>query len=277
MAVINTNIASLNAQRNLASSAGAQATSMQRLSSGLRVNSAKDDAAGLAIATRMDSQIRGSTVALRNANDAISFAQTGEGALSKMTDAMQRMRDLAVQSANDTNTTGDRDNLQKEFTQLQQEVTRLQGTKFNGNKILGDKTAGADHVFQVGAGTAAEDTITVKTNKLDDLEAATDATLVITGADKTEPTKAIDAIDKALTQINSERANFGAVQNRFESVIGNLQISIENQSAAKSRIMDTDFAAETANMTRGNILQQAGTAMLAQANSAPNSVLSLLR
>lgn len=277
MAVINTNISSLNAQRNLAASAGAQATSMQRLSSGLRVNSAKDDAAGLAIATRMDSQIRGSTVALRNANDAISFAQTGEGALSKMTDAMQRMRDLAVQSANDTNTSGDRDNLQTEFKQLQDEVTRLQGTKFNGNKILGDKDGGADHVFQVGAGTEAEDTIKVTTGKLDKLDSATKNTLVITGTAGTKSTEAIDAIDDALTQINSERANFGAVQNRFESVIGNLQISVENQSAAKSRIMDTDFAAETANMTRGNILQQAGTAMLAQANSAPNSVLSLLR
>jgi flagellin len=277
MAVINTNISSLNAQRNLAASAGAQATSMQRLSSGLRVNSAKDDAAGLAIATRMDSQIRGSTVALRNANDAISFAQTGEGALSKMTDAMQRMRDLAVQSANDTNTAGDRDNLQTEFKQLQDEVTRLQGTKFNGSKILGGATAGADHTFQVGAGTDPEDTIKVTTGKLDKLDAATKAASVISGSDGTAATTAIGAIDDALTQINSERANFGAVQNRFESVIGNLQISVENQSAAKSRIMDTDFAAETANMTRGNILQQAGTAMLAQANSAPNSVLSLLR
>ena len=278
MAVINTNISSLNAQRNLAASAGAQATSMQRLSSGLRVNSAKDDAAGLAIATRMDSQIRGSTVALRNANDAISFAQTGEGALSKMTDAMQRMRDLAVQSANDTNTSGDRDNLQTEFKQLQKEVIRLQGTKFNGNKILGDKGAPTTYSRLERALTADVDTIKVKTNKLDRPRCCDQSHLVITGTDGTEADrKAIDAIDNALTEINSERANFGAVQNRFESVIGNLQISVENQSAAKSRIMDTDFAAETANMTRGNILQQAGTAMLAQANSAPNSVLSLLR
>ena len=279
MAVINTNISSLNAQRNLAASAGAQATSMQRLSSGLRVNSAKDDAAGLAIATRMDSQIRGSTVALRNANDAISFAQTGEGALSKMTDAMQRMRDLAVQSANDTNTSGDRDNLQTEFAQLQAEVTRLQGTKFNGGDVLGTGGGVAGvHTFQVGAGTnAATDQIDVKTNALTDTTAAVAGTIKIDGANNTNSKTAIDAIDKGLTEINKERANFGAVQNRFESVIGNLQISVENQSAAKSRIMDTDFAAETANMTRGNILQQAGTAMLAQANSAPNSVLSLLR
>ena len=279
MAVINTNISSLNAQRNLAASAGAQATSMQRLSSGLRVNSAKDDAAGLAIATRMDSQIRGSTVALRNANDAISFAQTGEGALSKMTDAMQRMRDLAVQSANDTNTSGDRDNLQTEFKQLQDEVTRLQKTKFNGGDVLGagGATKGV-HTFQVGAGTdASSDQITVTTKALTDTNAAAAAGITIDGDDNTKATAAIDAIDKGLTEVNKERANFGAVQNRFESVIGNLQISVENQSAAKSRIMDTDFAAETANMTRGNILQQAGTAMLAQANSAPNSVLSLLR
>lgn len=276
MAVINTNISSLNAQRNLAASAGAQATSMQRLSSGLRVNSAKDDAAGLAIATRMDSQIRGSTVALRNANDAISFAQTGEGALSKMTDAMQRMRDLAVQSANDTNTSSDRDNLNTEFKELQKEVVRLQKTQFNGGEVLGgDK----DHVFQVGANTTADvDTITVKTNALSKTAEATADAIDIKGdGTVANPKAAIEAIDKALTEVNSERANFGAVQNRFESVIGNLQISVENQSAAKSRIMDTDFAAETANMTRGNILQQAGTAMLAQANSAPNSVLSLLR
>lgn len=288
MAVINTNISSLNAQRNLAASAGAQATSMQRLSSGLRVNSAKDDAAGLAIATRMDSQIRGSTVALRNANDAISFAQTGEGALSKMTDAMQRMRDLAVQSANDTNTSGDRDNLQTEFKQLQEEVTRLQGTKFNGGLVLGgdttDPLAPVDkkHVFQVGAGTTVDvDTITVSTKELTQTKAATDTTIGtpidIKGDDNKNATLAIKAIDKALDEVNNQRATFGAVQNRFESVISNLQISVENQSAAKSRIMDTDFAAETANMTRGNILQQAGTAMLAQANSAPNSVLSLLR
>jgi flagellin len=276
MAVINTNISSLNAQRNLAASAGAQATSMQRLSSGLRVNSAKDDAAGLAIATRMDSQIRGSTVALRNANDAISFAQTGEGALSKMTDAMQRMRDLAVQSANDTNTSSDRENLNNEFKQLQDEVVRLQDTKFNGNTVLGTGTNSGKHTFQVGAGTDKADTIDVQTTDLALTKTAT-TTGDIKGTDAKNATQAIKDIDAALTEVNTERANFGAVQNRFESVIGNLQISVENQSAAKSRIMDTDFAAETANMTRGNILQQAGTAMLAQANSAPNSVLSLLR
>lgn len=292
MAVINTNIASLNAQRNLSSSQASLNTSIQRLSSGLRVNSAKDDAAGLAIATRMDSQVRGMNVAMRNANDAISFAQTGEGALDKMTDALQRMRELSVQSANDTNGIGDRANLQTEFKQLQDEVTRLSGTKFNGNQILNTATAaGETHTFQIGAGgagTDATDRIDVKLGQLSEsLNAAKAGAgggatgIKIDGADAatgiTNAKDAIAQIDKALDEVNTQRANFGAVQNRFQSVISNLQISVENQSAAKSRIMDADFASETANMTRGQILQQAGTAMLAQANSLPNGVMALLR
>lgn len=264
--VINTNLASLNTQRNLATSQSALNTSLQRLSSGLRINSSKDDAAGLAIATKMDSQIRGMQVAIRNSNDAISFAQTAEGALSKVTDAMQRMRELAVQSANGTNTSTDRANLTAEYTQLNAEITRLAGTEFNGAAVFGTATT-----FQVGAGTAAGDTINVS---------AVTAPTAIGTADINSPanaTAAITAIDTALGTINTNRATLGAVQNRFESVIGNLQISVENQSAAKSRIMDADFAAETANLTRGQILQQAGTAMLAQANSLPNGVLALLR
>lgn len=273
MAVINTNLPSLNAQRNLMTNSSDLQTSIQRLSSGMRINSAKDDAAGLAIATRMDSQVRGSSVALRNANDAISFTQTGDGALSKMTDALQRMRDLAVQSANDTNTSADRGLIDTEFKQLQSEVSRLQGTKFNGNTVLG----GGAHTFQVGAGTTADDKITVTTTALANTATATGAGIDVTGTDNTKPTAAITAIDAALDEVNKERANFGAVQNRFDSVVGNLQISIENQTAAKSRIMDTDFAAETAKLSRGQILQQAGTAMLAQANSLPNGVMALLR
>lgn len=263
-AVINTNVASLNTQRNLSASQGALNTSLQRLSSGLRVNSAKDDAAGLSIATRMDAQVRGQTVAIRNANDAISYAQTTEGALGKVTDALQRMRELAVQSANATNSAGDRTNLDTEFQQLATEVTRLgTATKFNGTAVFG----GAAKQFQVGAD--ATDTITVGV-----VAAASIAGDVTSLANATT---AIGAIDTALDGVNTSRATLGAVQNRFESVIGSLQVSVENQSAAKSRIMDADFAAETANLTRGQILQQAGTAMLAQANSLPNGVLALLR
>jgi len=261
--VINTNLASLNTQRNLSASQSSLNTSLQRLSSGLRINSSKDDAAGLAIATRMDSQVRGQQVAIRNANDAISFAQVAEGGLSKQTDALQRMRELAVQSINGTNTSTDRANLDAEFTQLSAEVSRLStATKFNGTSVFG-----AAQTFQVGAD--AGDTITTAS-----VSAATISGNVSSVA---TASTAITAIDAALTAANTSRATLGAIQNRFESVVSNLQISVENQSSAKSRIMDADFAAETANLTRGQILQQAGTAMLAQANSLPNNVLSLLR
>lgn len=274
-AVINTNIASLNAQRNLGTSQMSLNKSIERLSSGLRINSAKDDAAGLSIATRMDSQIRGSTVAIRNANDAISYAQTADGALGGVTDALQRMRELAVQSANATNNVGDRTNLNAEFKQLQEEITRITGnTTFNSNKVLN----GTANTFQVGADTT--DTITVTGTDLTDAAAKTalaadSATVDVT--DVAKATASITAIDAALDEVNTERATFGAVQNRFNSVVSNLQNKVENTSAAKSRIMDADFAAETANLTRGQILQQAGTAMLAQANSLPNGVLALLR
>lgn len=274
-AVINTNIASLNAQRNLGMSQANLSTSIQRLSSGLRINSAKDDAAGLSIATRMDSQIRGSNVAIRNANDAISYSQTADSALGSVTDTLQRMRDLAVQSSNATNNAGDRLNLNAEFTQLQAEVTRVTGnTKFNGNVVLN----GTANTFQVGADTT--DTIAVTGT---DLTAATSKTAIAADATTNDVTTAakaslaMTAIDTALNEVNTERATFGAVQNRFNSVVSNLQSRVENTSAAKSRIMDADFAAETANLTRGQILQQAGTAMLAQANSLPNGVMALLR
>jgi len=262
--VINTNIASLNTQRNLNTSQSALNSSLQRLSSGLRINSSKDDSAGLAIATRMDSQIRGQTVAIRNANDAISFAQTAEGGLAKQTDALQRMRELAVQSANGTNSTGDQANLDAEFSALTAEVTRLgTATKFNGSAVFGT----ASTTFQVGADTS--DTISVS--------GVTSGTISGSVSSAAAATTAITALDTALTAVNTTRATLGAVQNRFESVVSNLQVSVENQSAAKSRIMDADFAAETAKLTRGQILQQAGTAMLAQANSLPNGVLALLR
>lgn len=385
--VINTNIASLNTQRNLSASQASLNTSIQRLSSGLRINGAKDDAAGLSIATRMDSQIRGQQVAVRNANDGISLAQTAEGALTSVTDSLQRMRELAIQSSNSTNTQVDRDALNSEVTQLKAEIERVANqTSFNGTKLLDGSFSGAQ--FQVGAnanetigvssitdvnlavlggtsnvatGSASASLITDLTalaagsvtiqgtnataidigpiaaagsaaeragqlvNAINQVSAQTgvganydnatgnitlqsssgnitfggtadDATQTgftnttgtITAATQTGVSNlnvssfassqlAVTQIDNALKQVNSARADLGAVQNRFTSVVSNLQTSVENLSASKSRIMDADFASETANLTRGQILQQAGTAMLAQANSLPNGVLSLLR
>ncbi|MFN5881006.1 MAG: flagellin [Burkholderiales bacterium] len=271
--VINTNIASLNAQRNLNSSQASLATSIQRLSSGLRVNSAKDDAAGLAIANRMDGQTRGMNIAVRNANDGISLAQTAEGSLGKITDMLQRMRELAVQAANDTNGTSDRASLDQEFSQLKAEIDRtFDATKFNGTQILG---AAATLNFQIGANNVAEDKLAIVTS---DLSAGAGITAAAAGdiTSLANAQAAITNIDTALTEINGARATFGAVQNRFESVISNLQVASENTAAARSRIMDADFATETAALTRSQILQQAGTAMLAQANQVPQQVLSLL-
>ncbi|MCW5612790.1 MAG: flagellin FliC [Rubrivivax sp.] len=270
---INTNIASLNAQRNLSMSQNSLMTSMQRLSSGLRVNSAKDDAAGLAIAERMHTQVRGSNVAIRNANDGISLSQTAEGAIGKIGDMLQRMRELAVQAANATNGTDDRANLDAEYQQLAEEITRtLDNTRFNGLNILAG--AAGTQVFQVGADNT--DTISVVTT---DLSSATSIGSV-TGGDITDTAGASAAmadIDAALTTINTERAMYGAIQNRFEAIISTLQVTAENQAAARGRIMDADFAAETANLSRAQILQQAGTAMVAQANQLPQQVLSLLQ
>ncbi|WP_281728074.1 flagellin [Hydrogenophaga sp. PAMC20947] len=265
---------SLNAQRNLSASSGALATSMQRLSSGLRVNSAKDDSAGLAIAERMNAQVKGMNVAIRNANDGISLAQTAEGALGKVGDNLQRMRELAVQSANATNSTSDRTNLNAEYTQLSAEVTRvLTGTKFNGTDLL---STAASQSFQVGANNVATDKIAVNTTNL---TTGTGVAAVTAGNISTAATALtqMDSLDTAINEITSARATYGAVQNRFDSVIANLQVASENQAASRGRIMDADFATETSNLSRGQILQQAGTAMIAQANQLPQGVLSLLR
>ena len=285
MAVINTNLMSLNAQRNLSATQSALATSVQRLSTGLRVNSAKDDAAGLAIAERMNTQVRGMNVAIRNANDAISLSQTAEGALSKINDMGQRMRELAVQSANATNNDTDRASLDAEFQALSAEIKRnLEGTSFNGTKLF---AALATMTFQVGANNAATDQIAVITTNL---TTETSMTGILGGGagggggaaaadikDVGKSREALDKLDKMLATVNAKRAEFGATQNRFEAVIQTLQVSAENQTAARSRIMDADFASETAALTRSQVLQQAGTAMLSQANSLPNNVLSLLR
>ena len=279
--IINTNLMSLNAQRNLSTTQSALATSVQRLSTGLRVNSAKDDAAGLAIAERMNTQVRGMNVAIRNANDAISLSQTAEGALSKINDMGQRMRELAVQSANATNSESDRANLDAEFQALSAEIKRnLEGTSFNGTKLF---AALATLTFQVGANNTAPDQIAVITAELTK-DAKLTAVLGGTGGatpadikDAAKSREALGKLDDMLALVNSKRAEFGATQNRFEAVIQTLQVSAENQTAARSRIMDADFASETAALTRAQVLQQAGTSMLSQANSLPNNVLSLLR
>lgn len=287
--IINTNLVSLNAQRNLNTSQSSLSTTMQRLSSGLRVNSAKDDAAGLAIAERMNAQVRGMNVAMRNANDGISMAQTAEGALGKLSDNLQRMRELAVQAANDTNGTTDRGSLDKEFQQLAQEIARIVGsTSFNGRQLLDNNNA---TVFQVGANTGADNQITIMAVNLTgstpgglDITAGTPPTLggslgslIGAGSSAADARLSMATIDTALDLVNNTRATFGAAQNRFEAVISNLQVAAENTASARSRIMDADFAAETANLSRTQILQQAGTAMVAQANQLPQSVLKLIQ
>ncbi len=395
---INTNINSLTAQRNLTSSQSMLSTSMQRLSSGLRVNSAKDDAAGLAIAERMNTQVRGLNVAARNANDGISLAQTAEGALGKVGDMLQRMRELAVQSSNATNSIDDRKALQAEAGQLRDEINRVaKQTAFNGQKLLDGSFAAA--TFQVGANSGETITVAALTNSsgqglskviygevseadisalgITSLVEITDGSLAITvngigytlgdlpsartpeerlgqvieginrktadtgvsaflkkqtdgqykiellssklsadgsaaqvdlagfaltttglsttpaivnndatssaGIDKLSIATAQDSwlaikqIDDSLNQVNEARATLGAVQSRFESAVSNIMIQSENTSAARGRIMDADFAAETANLSRSQILQQAGTAMVAQANQLPQQVLQLLK
>ena len=379
-AVINTNVQSLNAQRNLGVSQNSLATSMQRLSSGLRINSAKDDAAGLSIAERMGSQIKGLNQAARNANDGVSLAQTAEGALGTIGNNLQRIRELAVQSRNATNSTEDRSAMQKEVAQLKSEIDRVADqTSFNGTKLINGSFIKQD--FQVGANQGQTITVAgIADANIDKLGswnepstyaqtltaavpvtyanaasmsingvtvssaagaadagaaltafvAAFDAAKLTNGAlanvsmsaagaitstdqkltigslanvsgptaGTTEGTetkgalntgftdldisteggadKAILAMDGALQAVNSARADLGAIQNRFESVVSNLQVNSENLSASRSRIMDADFAQETANLSRSQILQQAGTAMVAQANQLPQSVLKLL-
>ena len=275
---INTNVISLNAQRNTAASQNSLATSMQRLSSGLRVNSAKDDAAGLAIAERMNAQVRGMNVAIRNANDGISLAQTAESALGKVGESLQRMRELTVQARNATNSASDKDSLNKEFQELAKEVTRvLGGTTFNGKAIIGASAGAQD--FQVGANTTTNDMITVTTTDMTadaSITAVTNAVVIDSTTSTGDLKTVIDNIDLAIDKVNAERAVYGATQSRFDAVIANLQAGVENQSAARGRIMDADFASETANLSRAQILQQAGNSMIAQANQLPESVLKLI-
>ncbi len=278
MASINTHIVSLNAQRNQAASQSSLATSMQRLSSGLRVNSAKDDAAGLAIAERMSAQVKGMNVAIRNANDAISQMQTAEGAMGKIGENLQRIRELAVQSANGSLSQPDRDNLQLEVDQLQEEIVRVvDNSKFNGVALFDGANTSID--FQIGADNG--DKITADTTKFDLTAlkgyASGAAAKAIDISTQGGAQTVLDNMDDDIDTVNEARSTAGALQSRFEAVIGQLQVTAENTAAARGRIMDADFASETANLSRAQILQQAGTAMVAQANQLPQQVMQLLR
>ncbi len=291
---INTNVSSLNAQRNMMNSTKSLDTSYTRLASGLRINSAKDDAAGLQISNRLTSQINGLDQGNRNANDGISLAQTAEGAMDEVTGMLQRMRTLAQQSANGSNSDSDRDALQKEMDQLGAEINRIStATTFAGTKLLDGTFTGS---FQVGAD--ANQTISFNLNQTDGFSisgiaaaataAGTAAIAVNTiftsgstagGISISTQAKAQDvllATDSMLKVVDGKRAELGAVQNRLDSTIRNQANISENVSAARSRIRDADFATETANMTKQNILQQAASSILAQANQRPQSALQLL-
>ena len=268
--VVNSNIASLNSQRQLGKSTEALATNYERLSSGKRINSAKDDAAGLQISSRLSAQINGLNQASRNANDGISLSQTAEGALDEYTNNLQRMRTLAVQSSNGSNSAADRTALNEEYDQLATELTRISNdTEFGGVKLL---DSNYDEAFQIGANEGQLITITI-----DDVLSAGGLSVEGGVATFSGAQSMISKIDSALATVTGVRADLGAKQNRFSSVIRSNDNTAENVTASRSRIEDTDFAAETASLARSSVLQQASSSMLAQANQQPQIALSLLQ
>ena len=273
--VINSNIMSLNAQRNVSQTNNQLATSLQRLSSGLRVNSAKDDAAGLYTIERQTADIRGLNQAARNAADGISLAQTAEAALGQLSDSLQRIRELTVQAANGT--VEDRTGLQTEIDLLSEEIVRVvDAASFNGVLLLSDAAA-ADLEFQVGQDATDQITIAGADLNITGITAYGGSGAFDVSTDAATAQTQLTLLDADIDAVSSLRATFGATQNRFESVISSVQSYAENLSASRSRIQDADFAAETANLTKVQIMQQAGIAMLSQANSAPQNVLSLLQ
>ena len=278
MAVINTNLLSLTTQNNLNKSQSSLGTAIERLSSGMRINSSKDDAAGQAIANRMNSQIKGMTQAARNANDGISLVQTAEGNLNEINSNLQRIRELSVQAANDTNVDTDLDSINTEITQRLDEIDRIAGgANFNGKNLL-DGSVATDLKIQVGAGVSPNDTIAIDNKALINATSGTlSGTLNTKITNNVSAQAVISAADEAIGKIDEARSNMGAIQNRFESTINNLNNSITNLSAAQSRIQDADYATEVSNMSRAQILQQAGTSVLSQANQVPQAMLSLLR
>ncbi|MGQ7244750.1 flagellin N-terminal helical domain-containing protein [Salinicola sp. V024] len=291
MAVINTNITALIGQQNLNKSANELSTAMERLSSGLRINSAKDDAAGQAIANRMSSQVTGLNQASRNANDGISLAQTAEGSLDQVNDNLQRIRELTVQAQNGTNSAEDIDSIQKEVNQRLDEINRVTDqTSFNGTALFSQSE---DSTFKIQVGANDSETINVKIGSASGWNAydtsytagATGTMASVNGQARSVSAfgfdvmsaKALEDLDTKVSSVDNARSDLGAVQNRFESAIDNISTTSTNLSAARSRIEDADYAVEVSNMTRANILQQAGTSVLSQANQTPQSVLSLLQ
>ncbi|OHX10912.1 flagellin [Chromobacterium amazonense] len=278
---VNTNITSLQAQHNLNGSQASLSQSLARLSSGLRINSAKDDAAGLAISQTLTSAIRGNNQAINNANDGISVGQTAEGALGQLANNLQRIREIAVQSANGSASNTNRSQMQSEVDQLTQEISRIvQTTQFNGTQLL---SGNAVLMFQIGSSGDASNQVSVSSVDMTSagVLCSYNASLTNTGTinitTQSGASAILSSLDKDIAQISTVRSNWGAVQNRFDAVVANLQSYTQNLTAAKSRIMDVDFASETANLTRNQILQQAGSSILKQANSMPQSALTLLQ
>ncbi|MEY8709623.1 flagellin [Mangrovibacter phragmitis] len=288
MAVINTNLMSLTTQNNLNKSQAALSTAIERLSSGLRINSAKDDAAGEAIANRFQSNINGLTQASRNANDGISLAQTAEGSLDEINNNLQRIRELAVQAQNGTNSSSDIDSIQSEVNQRLEEINRVASqTQFNGIKILSNTSGSLTVNIQVGANDGETIGITINSNSgwnkyTSTATAGTTSSIVtsrsvsVNGFDVMSSSVLAD-IDAAIKAVDTQRSDLGAIQNRFDSTISNLNDTVTNLSAAQSRIQDADYATEVSNMSRAQILQQAGTNVLSKANQVPQSALSLLQ
>ena len=274
MNVINTNIGAMKAANSANAAGKALGTAMERLSTGKRINSAKDDAAGLAIATSMTSQVRGMNQGIRNANDGISMAQTAEGALGEVSNMLQRVRELAVQAASETYSSDDRDNLQSEIDALQTQMTNvLTNSEFNGVKLF-DGSAGTAGAVKIQTGANSTDTVTLT---FSDLSAVSGATYSVAGADGTAATTTMGTVDTQLDAINTARAGLGASQNQLESAINTMVAGSTNLSDARSRIEDTDYSAETTALAKSQILSQASSAMLAQANQSQQNVLSLLK
>jgi flagellin len=272
--IINTNHSSLTAQRTLHANQSEQQTPLQRLSSGKRINSAKDDAAGLAIAVRLANQVLGSNQAIRNTSDGVSLAQTAEGGMQEISTNLQRLRELAVQSSNGTLSSSDRQSLQNEFQSLQSEIQRVAGsTEFNGVNVLGSAQS---LTFQVGANAGSSDQITVSTVDVANDAGINPAITTATIDTASAANSALGSLDAAIGRVSELRSDFGTLQNRFESTIRNTETSSENLAASRSRIEDADYAQETANLSRNLILQQSNIAALAQANATPSRVLSLL-
>lgn len=276
---VNTNIASLNAQRNLAGSTDSLKTSLQRLSSGLRINSAADDPAGMAISQTMTLQINGNNQGIRNANDGVSLAQTAEGALGQVQNNLQTIRQIAVQASNGTISDTNRSQLQTQVDQLTQEISRIvQTTNFNGTMLL---SGGQNITFQVGASGQADNQVVASgldlTSGINSYATSLTGTKTIDITTSANASAALSKLDQDINKVSNNRSQLGAIQNRFQAVVANMQNYVQNLQDSRSRIVDTDFAAETANLTSNQILQQAGTAILSQANQVPQAALSLLK